>query len=160
MSAFIVGKEHINAILLAGLSVRCKPFTWYYNEEKRQLTSDNADEIGQMLLDENAASVAHRYPNDSLSQLPGKINSEWLLPFTYHPIVNKMPTTIEAIKLIICLAYQSCEHPDWKTSKAKAFCQALKEILVRQLPGYDEAPWEWEDPTWQSHTVTKLVPLG
>jgi hypothetical protein len=78
VSAFIVAKEHINAILLAGLSVRYKPFTWYYNEKQRQLISDNADEIGQMLLDENVASVAYRYPDDSLSQLPGRTNSEWL----------------------------------------------------------------------------------
>jgi len=142
MSAFVVSKEHINAMILAGLAVRYIPLGWYHNGEHHQLTSHNADEIGQMLLDENVASVAYRYQDDSLSQLPGKTNAEWLLPFEWHPFAKK-PTALEAIKLVNCYEYQACEHPEWEQSEAKAFCKALRDNLIPQLPGYDKAPWEW-----------------
>lgn len=143
MSAYIVEKEHINAMLMAALSVR-QPTTWRHNEQRYELTQDILDKVGQMLLDENVASVQHRYPSDTILQLPGKINAEWLLPFRYSPITSRVPTKVEAIKLVHCYKYQSCEHPGWKTSEAKAFCESLEGNLVREIPGYDEAPWGWE----------------
>ena len=149
MSAFVVNKSHINAIIQAGLSVQYKPFTWYHEDDDGdlrhyELTSDNAGEIGQMLLDECVHSVQYRYEDGTIADLPGRTNAEWLLPFEWKPLV-KMPTPLEAIKLIKCLDYQSCEHPEWETSKAKAFCDGLIDSLITQLQGYDDAPWTWED---------------
>jgi hypothetical protein len=144
MSAFVVGKEHINAMLLAALSTRYD-LSWEHDGQYRKLTSDMLNEVGQMLLDENVTSVRYRYEDNedtTIANLPDKTNAEWLIPFKYSP-PSKGPTTIEAIKLVNCYTYQSCEHPGWKTSEARTFCRALVANLICQLPGYDEAPWEW-----------------
>lgn len=161
MSAFVVNKSHINAIIQAGLNVQYKPFTWYHEEngelKQYKLTSDTADEVGQMLLDECVHSVRYRYEDSDLSDLPGPINAEYLMPFEWKPFV-RMPTPIEAIKLIHCLNYQSCEHPEWDTSNAHDFCQGLCHTLESQVPGYDDAPWEWDDPQYyNSQRLTRIV---
>jgi len=151
MSAFVLNKSHINAIIQAGLNVQHKPFTWYHKNETgelehHQLTSDNADQIGQMLLDECVHSVQYRYEDsDSIANLPGPSNAEWLIPFVWKPFV-KTATPVETIKNIRCYEYQSCEHPEWEGSNAHDFCEALRHCVESQLPGYDEAPWEWDDP--------------
>ena len=162
MSAFIVNKSHINAIIAAGLNVQHKPFTWYHKGEDgelkhHQLTSTNANEIGQMLLDECVNSVHYRYQDDTIVSLPGRTNAQWLIPFECKPFV-KIPTKIVALSIINCYEYQSCEHPEWKDSLAKSFCQALKEITIRELPGYDNAPWEWEDQEYyKTNELVRLV---
>ena len=163
MSAYIVSKSHINALVQAGLrsGMRAR-FTWYTRDEDGNLTRmelrhDNADAVGQMLLDENIKSVSSRYPSDRLSELPGRTNSEYLMPFEWKPFV-KQPTPLEAIKLIRCYEYQSCEHTEWDTSEAKQFCDCLKDWLISDLPGYDDAPWEWEDRSYDSAPqVTRLA---
>ncbi len=144
MSAFVVGKEHINAMLIAAVSVRYG-MSWVHNGEYHKLSHDMLDRVGQMLLDENVASVLYRYEDCTIAKLPGKTNAEWLIPFAYSPIVRRVPTALEAIKLVSCYTYQSCEHPGWETSEAKAFCDALVANLICQLPGYSEASWQWED---------------
>jgi len=50
-----------------------------------------------------------------------------------HPVIT--------LSLISCYEYQSCEHPEWRTSEARAICEALRKLAIRNLPGYDEAPW-------------------
>jgi hypothetical protein len=143
MSAFIVSKEHINAILMSSTLIQFQPLTWYHDDVYHSFTLDMADEIGQMLLDENVASVRYRYQDSPLTELPGKTNNEWLFPFRYSPFAHRVPTPVEAIKLIRCYNYQSCEHPQWNSSPAKSFCQALLASLISRVDGYDEAPWEW-----------------
>ena len=160
MSAFVVSKSHINAIIQAGLNVQYKPFSWYDRTEDGelkyyQLTMHNASEVGQMLLDECVHSVSYRYGDDSIANLPGPSNAEWLLPFEWKSFV-KRPTALEAIKIIGSYKYQSCEHPEWRISNARAFCNKLIEILVTQLPGYDGAPWTWDDDKYYLDIVSRI----
>ena len=126
MSAFIVNKAHINAMLQGAISVaQYSPnFTWYVGNDKRELTAFNTDEIGQMLSDENIKSVGYRYEDSELTNLPGRIDVEYLIPFQHHPM-GKIPTAVELIKITHCYMYQSCEHEGWEGSNAKAFCKAL-----------------------------------
>ena len=157
MSAFVVNKSHINAIIQAGLAVSDRPFTWYYNGETHTLTDDNASQVGQMLLDECVHSVCYRYEDDTIADLPGRTNAEWLIPFEYH-FTHRRPTPLEALSIISCYEHQSCEHPEWETSEAKAFCSALRHCTISRLPGYDDAPWEWEDEDYyKEQTVIRLV---
>lgn len=146
MSAWVVSKAHINAMVHAGLSVRYRPLTWYPKDKSgpKCLTYENASEIGQMLLRECIASVSYRYKDNELTNLPGVSDAEWMIPFQYKRMVNS-PTLVEALKNISCYEYQSCEHPEWENSEAHCFCQALRHNTIDQLPGYDEAPWGWED---------------
>lgn len=146
MSAFVVSNAHINAMIDAGMLVRCRPFTWYPKDKTgpKQLTYENASEVGQMLLDECIASVSCRYGEDGLTELPGPANAEWVIPYKYKRMANP-PTPVEVLKLIDCYRYQSCEHPEWDDSEAHCFSKALQARTIDLLPGYDEAPWELED---------------
>ena len=114
------------------------------NGEWHELIHGNTDETGQMLLDENIKSVSYRYEDSPMTDLPGRMDGEYLLPFQFHPM-GKVPKPIELIKITKCYKYQSCEHDEWEASEAKAFCDALIAHAIRDLPGYDEAPWEWEE---------------
>jgi len=154
MSAFVVDKAHINAIILSGLAVHYKPMKWYHAGQWHELNHDNASEVGQMLLDECIRSVGARYEDSDITDLPGRTDAEYIIPFVFKLAYNP-PTPVEALKLISCLEYQSCETDDWEASEAYAFCQALRHNTIDRLPGYEEAPWEWLE--WPKETLTRLI---
>lgn len=154
MSAYVVDKAHINAMVQFGLLHIPQyhgPLSWRYNGMARYLTRETSNTVGQMLLDENIQSVRYRYQDSAITDLPGRTDAEYLLPFEAYPIYN-LPTSVEALKLIACYEYQSCEHPEWPTSEAFAFCEALRDQAINTLEGYDEAPWEWT----QEHDFGKV----
>lgn len=159
MSAFVVSKEHIDAIVALSIKQGNLRFTWFsedpdsiewtgdysahtaaMREIHREANLMTADSIGQMLAFENAASVLYRYPDhDNSEYVP-----EWTTDDSYrYPGNVRRPTPVEGLKLIACLEYQSCEHPGWKSSEARRFLEALRDDLINRLPGYEEAPWEW-----------------
>ena len=148
MSAFVVEKSHINAMLKGAFQVARKygedKFTYYHNHQSRDLTSSNADEVGQVLLDECIKGVSYRYEDSPLTGLPGRTDAEYLIPFQFYAL-GKQPKPIEIIKITQCYEYQSCEHTEWETSEARSFCKALIEHTISEIPGYDEAPWEWHE---------------
>jgi hypothetical protein len=88
---------------------------------------------GQMLWDENFRSVNYRYTEEKSA--PAYSFKRNLQPI--DPIV--------VLKQISCYEYQSCEHSDWESSEAKAFCSALQGKMISWLPGYDDAPWGVHD---------------
>lgn len=153
MSAFVVGKEHINAVITGGLSVQHKPMHYYHNGQAHQLDDLTADRVGQMLLDENVKSVMYRYEDSPITDLPGKVNAEWLIPFEYHPMAGDSMTALWVISITRCLMYQSCEHPEWEESEAKRFCETLIYMKISQLPGYEDAPWEWTKPIHPTNPI-------
>ena len=145
MSAYVVDKAHINAMVQFGLlhiHHYHGPMVWYHNGESHYLTRETEDAVGQMLLDECVRSVCYRYEDCSITDLPGRTDAEYLLPFQAYPIYN-VPSPVEALKLIACYDYQSCEHPEWPQSESYQFCDSLRDLAVNQLPGYDDAPWSW-----------------
>lgn len=171
MSAFVVSHEHIAAMVTAADRIAAAShaqFDWYAKvdgEDVRftlsrtgvdaiedaytvQVTPDYAhrypehrtlsfDALGGLLLAENVRSVCHRYPADDLDETPGYIGQSRTLYRHRAAYV----ATVAALKAVQCYAYQSCEHPEWETSPAAAFCQQLTRALIDDLPGYDEAPW-------------------
>lgn len=168
MSAFVVDKPHIDAMIRRALAMPQGhgPLSWYAKDprklhheelqkEYRQLTHDNADAVGQMLVDECVKSVSYRYQDDKVTNLPGPCDAYWLIPYKYeHPFRHRTPTPVEALKLINCYEYQSCEHPEWEDSEAYLFCESLKSSMIGMLPGYDDAPWEWREPVRQVDKLT------
>lgn len=100
MSAWIVSPEHIDLILTemkgSGLID----------------ASENLDEIGQMLLDENRASVDYRY---------NKTNERIEYTFVeFSPEYNRHDVDMA----MQSYQYQSCEHPEWDGS--------LADVLIDQ----------------------------
>lgn len=133
MSAFIVSTAHINALVNAGYrACVANSLSWYVGAERRTLTSDNLDAVGAMLMQANAASVDYRYRETNQ------------VPYYRHTFRHTRPA-VEVLKLVDCYEYQSCERPDWPQSEAHAYCAALRERLIGQLPGYDAAPWAIDD---------------
>lgn len=138
MSAFLVNPEHINVMLHAGLTT-INPgqlLTWYYDDEDgatqhTRLEHNNADHVGQMLVDANARSVNYRYNEDNA------------YVHAYRKPRHTAWTPAELLLAIHGYEYQTCETPDWIGSQAWAFCQALSKHIIRQLPGYRDAQtWE------------------
>lgn len=149
MSAFMVGKVHIDALVTAGLG---KPGTgtvrlrWFYpaldrtksyleqQDRRRELTSETAGRVGAMLLAENMRSVNHRYDEDELEE-----------PYLF----SRLPGTadpVQVLKALDCYEYQACEHAEWPTSEAAQFCDALRRRMIKRLAGYEAAAYEITDP--------------
>lgn len=156
MSAFVVSKRHIDALVTAGLSLpqNYGPMGWTipappaeaayqrgaawgpaaqseYEAHHRTLRRTDAGRVGAMLWAENERSVNHRYDEEGIEE-----------PYVYQRYKGApdlSPTVV--LKLISCYEYQSCEHPEWKQSEAFAFCQSLRKAVIGELAGYDAAPW-------------------
>lgn len=162
MSAFVVSTEHIDAIVSVAIhgpkdsTSRWEQGPSWAEGDPRvipwqeqiwrkvatgglpELAKPNeigADDLGAMLLAENVASVNYRY-DEIESRRP---------EYRYRK-PSRRPTVVEAFKLLGCLDYQSCEHPEWINSQAYRFCLALQDALIGCLPGYSAAPWEWSTP--------------
>lgn len=163
MSAYIVDKHHIDLLVRAALgystpNARCR---WWVTDDAGNYTGwhklavdaeHNPQEghvsphyLGQILVNENVASVTARYPNDDADrgELPGPINAYYLGPYIYTDPGHTL-TPGQVFAAIDSLDYQSCEHAEWMSSEAYAFLRSLRQMVGRALPDYDTA---WKKPT-------------
>ena len=152
MSCFIVSDAHIDALVTAARLAR----DFYFNDpsetsfcrpggtDRKILGPVDAQQVGQMLVNWNYKSVNARY-NDSTEPHEYKFNlsTDW--------------KASEIIKACHCYAYQSCEAKNWETSPAYSFIKSLESHMVRNLPGYDEAPWEITEPRSTGVLLTDLI---
>ena len=162
MSAFIVDRSHIDALLTAGLyhtpsypGDGFSPVVWFdaplteydghewYEKHHKTLTRETADAVGRMLWWECLRSVGYRYPDAQLVELPGPVGltAEEVHGYTFTRL-DGPPDPVVVLSLIACYEYQTCEHPDWHASEAASFCESLRRHTIHRLPGYDDAPWE------------------
>lgn len=170
MSAFVVDKKHIDLLVRAAEhaypdgqpGVTTKMSWWRVDDDGeyagwRELnrnaeTMEDDDykayftpsQVGQILVDENVASVSSRYPDDDVDtgELPGPIDAYYMGPYVYNDPGRDL-TPGEVFKAIDCLDYQSCEHDGWRKSEAFAFLAALRHAYCRRVSEYEEAPWEF-----------------
>lgn len=94
--------------------------------------------VASMLASENLRSIEHRYPGDHSGEQEAYATFE--IPRGAESEARSLPA-LTIIKACHCYAYQSCEHDTWEASQAHALVQAIEAHAVRQLPGYDAAPW-------------------
>lgn len=148
MSAFVVGREHINFLVNAALSRQLNPgysgpLHVYHNGEGRYITHDNADTIGQELWEENIKSVLYRYPGDTRENCPGPVGENYVYKHRLPKgLFSEIAYPVRVLKAAKCYEYQACEHPEWRDSWAASFIDALKEHAIVALPGYEDAEWE------------------
>lgn len=151
MSAYIVNLEHIAYLVQAGtarsLGMDRATLSWAWNIDREAGTHDREtlppgdleqhQRLGQMLWDENAKSVAFRYPGDRSP--PGPIGCDC----QYSDDVPRFPRfdPVQVLKACDCYEYQSCEHREWATSEANAYIDALRGAAWTSLPGYEDAVW-------------------
>lgn len=156
MSCYMVGHDHIDALVTAAASVcherHDSGLSWYHEGERWELHYGNADEatnVGQMLMDANLASVCARYSDcEPGGDLPGTIGETDPSAYEFHSVNNyDLPPETQSVvilKALACFEYQACEYRGWDTSSAHAFCQALRSKMIGQLPGYSDANgWEF-----------------
>ncbi len=118
MSAFIVTHDHINAII---------SFACQYNIAG---VAGREQATAELLLAENTRSVNHRYRENT--------PVETIVFSSQDPTLSP----IEVIKACDCLDYQSCETDDWRSTPACKLLESIQSHAVRQLDGYQKAPWE------------------
>jgi len=155
MSAFVVNIAHIDTLITAALflDVDSTMYLPGYPEPDPErpgqyiphfVNTDTADRYGAILLAENIASVAYRYPDCPRDALPGPIPTPDPAAYT-APMTRRPADPVQVLKAIQSYQYQSCEHPGWATSLAKRFCDALTAKAIRNLPGYADAAWSIAD---------------
>jgi hypothetical protein len=126
MSAYVVSKATIDAIVTA---VSRHADLWP-SACLDVPPDERANYLGQTLWDENRRSVDHRYRLTPV-----------LVPYQVPPRLAVSPTPVELLKLLRCLEYQSCECPDYRSTRAWEMNADICRAAVRHLPGYDDAPW-------------------
>jgi len=180
MSAFVVGKAHIDLLVKAAEYYGKQGYQgsrmqwwqvdedgnyagWRYLEANEDLRDEyyTLSQLGQILVNENVASVSHRYSEPGrvcyygaeasasmedldadMGELPGPIDAYYMGPYVYTD-PGRVLTPGQVFKAIDCLDYQSCEHPRWRTSEAFAFLTTLRETVCRHVAEYEDAPWEF-----------------
>lgn len=119
MSAYMVSKNHMNAIL-----------TMY--QKITGLSDARLTQIGAMLFEQNALSVAYRYDEPPETYIDNE--------YVFEPSPEDL-LLIEAIKLCDCLEYQSFETDDYFKTEAFNLLYVIKGTFVCKLPGYEQATW-------------------
>ena len=117
MSAYIVDKYHIDAILTA------------FKETGRVLM--DLDRIGQILVNANFKSVNVRYGMKDK-------------PYKYEFKAVKKYNAMQIYVACDCLNYQSCEYDGWKRSKAKRLLEKIRTAVMENSQEWQNAKWHLE----------------
>ena len=146
MSAWIVSRAHIDALVNAALPSGGNELVYYHEGDLHHVEDADKHNIGQMLIDECVKSVSYRYPDDDVKagELPGPTDAYYLTPYQFRYPGAQLPA-VWILSAINCYRYQSGEHPEWDGSEAAALVAAIEQRMIRKLPGYDDAPWGLED---------------
>lgn len=142
MSAYICNPEHFGILAAYAAAHDCALYDWK-NVDKR-ITAQN---VAKNLALENIRSVAYRYPNDKDGERPGPCLKDaqiveaaaiYAAYFVDHPQAIR---PMQIIKLCDCVDYQSCETPDWITTKAWRQLEWLKSAALHNMPEYNTGQW-------------------
>jgi hypothetical protein len=125
------------------------PFGWFtYENMWREVSQESAYDFGRQLWHTNAVAISHRYTNlreeVAIYEFPPGFTSDYTTIEYEYRRPSRLPTIVEALKLIDCYTYQTCKHHSWRETDAFWFCCALRGELIATLPGYADAPWVWK----------------
>lgn len=134
MSAFVCSSNHI-----AILAKYCHENDIYVGHQFGE-GSKQSDLIAKAFAVQNIVSVDYRYPDNE--------NEPWVDNVFIDECMSKAPKAdlnqydaITIFKLAECLAYQSCEHKNYKDFDAYRMVEQIKTKSITQVKGYDSAPW-------------------
>jgi hypothetical protein len=141
MSAYMVGYDHIDALLSFASTPRHGSTSYYVPDEgQTYITTANATEIGRILLRENERSINARYPDQiDMVDEPAEnyVFKSWPAPLS----------AVSILKACSCFDYQACETDDYDKSLAWTIINAIRARAISRLPGYEDAPgWEFRRP--------------
>jgi hypothetical protein len=162
MSAFVVDKKHIDLMVCAAehygrQGYQGSKMQWWQVDEDGEYAGwrylyaneDERDEyytpsqLGQILVNENIASVVGRYPDcdADMGDLPGPCDAYYMGPYVYEN-PGRVLSPGEVFRAIDCLDYQSCEHDGWRKSEAFAFLTSFRQSVCRFVADAESAAWE------------------
>jgi hypothetical protein len=137
MSAFIVADCHIDGLITFAIDAKVS----YWNGTTRiSITTQNATEVGQILLDQNVRSVGYRY-NDRIDAAEKNASASYAFSRFFGLPVAPLQKAITVLKSCPCFDYQACETDDYRTTLAHQIIDAIRGAAICALPGYDNAPW-------------------
>ena len=151
MSAYILDPSHIDAMLSVAINGPAESATrvrWIapyvdelFPDRSGPLTRELATPAGRILMRACIASVSYvheeppgRLPGPDPNPDPGQY--EWT-------DVGQLLRVIECCKAISHFEFQSCAHPDWAGSGARAFCGRFRDALIACIEGYEDALGHW-----------------
>lgn len=158
MSAFVVSPEHIKELVAYAVSkkycsYRVDPRYLSYHvsmelsDQLKECVTDRdiATVYAAVLYSENLRSVFYRYEDcKTISDLPGLVDKPEHFEVTTADIAyRKVRNPVHIIKMCHCLNYQSCETENWEKTDAYQIIQSIKDAATHDLPGYEDAPWEY-----------------
>ena len=115
MSCFMVEREHVEYMLKAAQALSRAQVAWYHGGQWHYMPagdSDRANEIGQMLWDENLRSVLYRYPDCASDNVPGKCGEVYDNFYMDGALGWHSFRPVQVLKAVACYEYQACECPD------------------------------------------------
>ena len=154
MSAFMLDKLHIDALVAGDIDSRSARFDMDNGGRALALDQLAADNVGQMLVDANLCSVQARYPDSETNHafVPGPDDAYYMEPYRFQAPPAQL-TALELLSAFACYEYQACESEGWLASKAKSFCAEMRRRLIRRIPGYGNGPWAITDEYYAARPV-------
>ena len=131
MSGYIVSQDDLNCLVTyLDRSSDTMPIV-VRRYTNNQVNKYLVEQIGEILQQANYDGVNARYQACN-TPLPYKF-------VRYTKKEHLEPIVI--IKLCDHFDYQSCDAEAYKTSDASKIINMIRKEAIRQLPGYDNAPW-------------------
>lgn len=146
MSAYVCDPSHIGLLAAYAAANDCSLQQW--RDANPVIT---AQTVARELMAENIRSVAFRYPNDKDGERPGRqLKDATLVELAQHYAAYYLKNTFDVtsvaiLSLVSCLDYQSCETDDWRETTACRQLERIQTKAIRHLPGWGDAPWEWDE---------------
>jgi hypothetical protein len=142
VSAYIVNTDLIDLLVTAGLrgngdEARLRVF--HYGKVLEFNRYEDANHVGQILLDANADSVGHRY-TENITTSWYEYNGAGITEYLGGPVIP-WGHVLGALR---CYEYQSCENTSvWPTSLAKEIIDAIRLKVCRIITEEAGGMWEW-----------------
>jgi hypothetical protein len=134
MSAYILDDDVIDLIIMTAIGQHSA--NGHYegdltNAPEFQATSRGPapwEIAGQMLVNQNYASVNHRYRENTP-------------PHVYKFKCHNLLEPVQILKACDCYDCQACETPGYWDTPAAKFIEKVRRRAIRRLAGYKEAEW-------------------
>lgn len=158
MSAFLLPSDHIDLVVTAAFAAQLRDgrgcrVVRARRDDGTELAFDDGqgNELGHLLLHENARSVLTRYPDpDVLDADEVERYACTLDSYRFRPVVQFDPTAthwwLTALQASHSLGYQSCETSDWQQSDAYTLLQVIDyqlQVQAIKAAGVASDGWCW-----------------
>lgn len=142
MSAYQVNNDLIDLLVTAGLrgngdEARLRVF--HDGDVKTFNRYEDADTVGEILIQANITSVNHRYNENTRTESAYRYNGAGITEYLGGSVIP-WGHVLGALR---CFEYQACETVTWHTSLAKEIIDAIRLKVCRIITDEAGGMWEW-----------------